>query len=469
MVNLYSECERETDDHWLAGMSRSPDVAAYGTGRDEAVARVQVPALRVSAERPERSESERRSPAHPNPLKLLLLAAMAAHAAPVAAEDLRPRVDYLSFAQGALPVAIEGNAKELGVGMEQALLAIDGNDGGYALTPKPGSAQTSIAFVYKLPALTAFKEFAVPNVLETPSPSQTFVRKVEIGGSDSGPDGPFHVLASATLETHSAKGRTTAMPVAVERPVRWVRVTMEGGINVQRDKTFFEFSEIIGYGSQEPVPLSDAFRGKWKGRGILLELEQEGASVSGCYDGTGDLAGTVSGNLLRATGRTRKGDVPSTFVLAVGDDGGITGVRSTNGAPFRLYSGDAAPGIRTECSGQRVQPLGCDSIIHGINFDLDSATIRVESDKLLDALSTGLKASAASVITVVGHTSSEGSDAYNDGLSQRRAEAVVAAIVGRGVDAGRVRAEGRGEKQPIADNATEAGRSLNRRVAIACR
>ncbi|MBK7334241.1 MAG: hypothetical protein IPI87_18735 [Betaproteobacteria bacterium] len=116
MVNLYSECERETDDHWLAGMSRSPDVAAYGTGRDEAVARVQVPALRVSAERPERSESERRSPAHPNPLKLLLLAAMAAHAAPVAAEDLRPRVDYLSFAQGALPVAIEGNAKELGGG-----------------------------------------------------------------------------------------------------------------------------------------------------------------------------------------------------------------------------------------------------------------------------------------------------------------------------------------------------------------
>ena len=244
---------------------------------------------------------------------------------------------------------------------------------------------------------------------------------------------------------------------------------MEGGINVQRDKTFFEFSEIVGYGSQEPVPLSEAFRGKWKGRGVLLELEQEGANVSGCYDGAGDLKGTVSGNLLRATGRTRKSDVPSTFVLAVGEDGGITGVRSTNGAPFRLYSGDAAPGIRTECSGQRVPPLGCDSIIHGINFDLDSATIRAESDKLLDALSTGLKASAASVITVIGHTSSEGSDAYNEGLSRRRAEAVAAAIVGRGVDAGRVQAEGRGEKQPIADNATEAGRSLNRRVAIACR
>ncbi len=404
-----------------------------------------------------------------NPLTLLFFAVLAAHAAASAAEDLQQRVDYLSLAQGAVPVAFEGNAKELGAGTNEALQAIDGNDVGYALTPKPGSAQTSIAFVYKLPALTTFREFVVPNVLETPSPSQTFVRKVEIAGSDSGPGEQFRALGSATLETHSAKGQTTSIPIAVEKPVRWVRVTLEGGINILRDKTFFEFSEIIGYGSQEPVPLSEAFHGKWKGRGVLLELKQEGASVSGCYDGEGDIKGTVSGNLLRATGQTRKGGIPSSFLLAVGDTGEITGVRSTNGAPFRLYSGDAAPGIKTECSGQAVQPLGCGSIIHGINFDFDSATIRPESDTLLDALATGLQASAASAITVLGYTSSEGSDVYNDKLSQRRAEAVVAAIVGRGIKAGSVSAEGRGEKQPIADNATEAGRSLNRRVEIACR
>jgi outer membrane protein OmpA-like peptidoglycan-associated protein len=200
----------------------------------------------------------------------------------------------------------------------------------------------------------------------------------------------------------------------------------------------------------------------------LLELAQEGASVSGCYDGEGDIKGTVSGNLLRATGRTRKGEIPSTFVLAVGDHGEITGVRSTNGAPFRLYSGDAAPSVRTACSGRAVPPLGCGSIIHAINFDFDSATIRPDSNRLLDALATGLQASAASAITVMGHTSSEGSDAYNDELSQRRAEAVVAAMVGRGISAGHVSAEGRGEKQPIADNTTDAGRSLNRRVEIAC-
>jgi OmpA-OmpF porin, OOP family len=317
--------------------------------------------------------------------------------------------------------------------------------------------------------LTTFKDFVVPNVLETPSPSQTFVRQLEISGSDSGPDGPYRILASGVLETHSAKGLTTSIPIVAETPVRWVRVSMEGGINVMREKTFFEFSEIIGHGSQEPVPLSEAFQGTWKGRGVLLELKQEGASVSGCYDGEGDLNGTVSGNVLLATGQSRKSGIPSAFVLAVGDHGEITGVRSTNGAPFRLYSGDAAPGMKTECSGQVVQALGCGSIIHGINFDFDSATIKPESDVLLDALATGLLASAASAITVIGHTSSEGSDVYNVELSQRRAEAVVAAIVGRGISAARVSAEGRGEKQPIADNVTEAGRSLNRRVEIACR
>lgn len=409
------------------------------------------------------------SPIITAPGVLLLLAALVASVGPAAAEDQRPRIDYLNFAQGALPVALEGEAMALGIGMEQALLAIDGDGADYVLTPKPGAAESRIAFVYKLPALTTFDEFAVPEVLETPSPSQTFVREVEIAGSDSGPDGQFRVLAGATLATHSTKGRTTSIPAAVKVPVRWVRVTLAGGIDIQREKTFFEFSEIIGYGSQDPVPLSEAFRGKWKGRGVLLELDQAGDRVTGCYDGRGDLDGTVDGNLLRATGVSRDAGIPSVFVLAVGDHGEITGVRSTNGAPFRLYLGDAAPDMKTECSELEVRPFGCGSIIHGIHFDFDSANIRTESDNLLDELSAGLKVSPAAVITVVGHTSSEGSEEYNDNLSRLRAEAVVAAMTARGVDGERISAEGRGETQPIAGNDTEAGRSLNRRVEITCR
>lgn len=397
-----------------------------------------------------------------------LAAAFAVRAAAAPAQE-PPQLDYLSLAQGVIPVAIEGAATELRVGMDLALLVIDGDPGGFVMTPAPGGAEAGVSVVYALPARTTFSGFAVPNVFETPSPSQTFFRTVTVSGSDEGPQGPFEVLARATLATHSEKNQLTTMPATHKLPVRWVRVALEGGIDVQRDKTFFEFTELIGHGSQEPVPLSNAFDGKWKGRGVLLEMKQAGVRVTGCYDGEGDLTGSVTGNLLRATGKSRKSGVPSTFVLAVDGEGGIFGVRSTNGAPFRLYGGDATPGLTTECSEKAVQPLGCGAIIHGILFDYDSASIRPESESVLDALSAGLGASTASSITVVGHTSSEGSEDYNEDLSRRRAQAIVAALIERGIDKALVSAEGRGEKQPIAPNATEIGRSMNRRVEVDCR
>ncbi|MBK7702237.1 MAG: OmpA family protein [bacterium] len=402
-------------------------------------------------------------------LLLTALCVAAAACPPAAKAEGAARPDLLCFAQGALPVGIEGGAPELGIGMNEALQVIDGDLRGFVVTPKPGGADTEISFVYELPALTTFESFAVPNVLETPSPAQTFFRTVGIDGSEAGRDGPFTQLAGVTLVTHPKKDEMTVIPATAAMPVRWVRVTLGGGINIERERTFFEFSEISGYGVQEQLPLSSAFSGKWKGPGVVLELRQDGVRVSGCYDGEGDLEGTVSGNLLHATGRSRKSGVPSTFVLSTGSDGDIIGVRSTNGAPFRLYRGDAAPDLNTECSERPVAPIGCGSVIHGIRFDFDSATIRPESEEHLDALYDGLRSSAPTAVTVVGYTSSEGSDAYNEDLSRRRAEAVVAAIVARGFEAGELSAQGRGEQHPIADNSTEAGRSLNRRVEVECR
>ena len=382
------------------------------------------------------------------------------------AEDTQ-NIDYLSLAQGSIPIKIDGPVKAMKIGMDSALMAIDGDKGIFSLALKPGTEDTKISFVFWLPALTTFSQFAIPNILETPSPSQTFIKAVEIAGSDQGPDGPFHILAKVNLKTHSDKNQLTTFSPSVEIPVRWVRVTLGGGIDVQREKTFFEFSEIIGHGHQEPVPLLNDFTGKWKGRGVLLELKQENARVSGCYDRTGDLIGTVDGNILRATGKTRTGDISSTFLLTVNDSDEIIGVRSTNGAPFRLYTGKNTPSLVTECSEVVVPMLGCGSIINGLHFGFDSANILQESNELLEDLFTGLKTTSSS-ITVIGHTSNEGSVAYNENLSQRRAEAVVNALITRGIDTSRISAQGFGEKQPIADNTTGAGRSLNRRVEIAC-
>jgi OOP family OmpA-OmpF porin len=70
------------------------------------------------------------------------------------------------------------------------------------------------------------------------------------------------------------------------------------------------------------------------------------------------------------------------------------------------------------------------------------------------------------VIIAVGHTDSVGADAYNQKLSVKRADAVKAYLVSKGIEKNRVYTEGKGEKQPVADNNTSAGRSKNRRVEI---
>ncbi len=388
------------------------------------------------------------------------------------AQEAAP-VDYLTLAHGAVPVSLGGDAAALRVGMEQAIAAVDGDARGFVVTPKPCGEQTRLDMVFALPASTVFESFAVPNVLETPSPSQTFSGAVEIAGSDVGPEGPFEPLAATTLSLHPERGRSTELDVTDPKPVRWVRLTLTGSLDIQRDKTFFEFSEIIGHGTQETPSLSRAFNGTWKGRGVLLELAQDGARVSGCYDRDGELTGTVGGNVLYATGRTRSAGIPSTFVLAVDADGAITGVASTNGAPFRLYTGAASPAVTTACSEQPVEALGGGSIIHGIRFDFDAATLRPESAALLDdlaaGLAAGLESGEARSVTLIGHTSSEGAEAYNDDLSRRRAEAVAAALVERGIARDQLNAKGRGELEPIADNGSETGRALNRRVEVSCR
>jgi len=70
------------------------------------------------------------------------------------------------------------------------------------------------------------------------------------------------------------------------------------------------------------------------------------------------------------------------------------------------------------------------------------------------------------VIIAVGHTDSVGTDAYNQKLSVRRAEAVKNYLTGKGIEKNRVYTEGKGEKQPVADNKTSEGRAKNRRVEI---
>ncbi len=99
-------------------------------------------------------------------------------------------------------------------------------------------------------------------------------------------------------------------------------------------------------------------------------------------------------------------------------------------------------------------------------FDFNKAVLKPEAKAKLDDLTGKLKGITLEVIIAVGHTDSIGGDAYNQKLSVKRAEAVKAYLVTKGIEPNRIYTEGKGKKQPVADNKTDQGRAKNRRVEI---
>ena len=99
-------------------------------------------------------------------------------------------------------------------------------------------------------------------------------------------------------------------------------------------------------------------------------------------------------------------------------------------------------------------------------FDFDKSVIKPAGRTRLDDLAGQIKSINLEVVIAIGHTDSIGSDAYNQKLSVRRAEAVKAYLVSKGIEPNRIYTEGKGKKQPIASNKTKDGRAKNRRVEI---
>lgn len=130
-------------------------------------------------------------------------------------------------------------------------------------------------------------------------------------------------------------------------------------------------------------------------------------------------------------------------------------------------SRDRCPGT---AEGTPVDNTGCELEQHyrldGVYFEFDSARLTAESSAALDDAFNILERHTDLIVEVAGHTDSVGTDSYNQGLSERRARAVVDYLVAKGIDAGRLKARGYGESEPVADNATDAGRAENRRVEL---
>ena len=135
--------------------------------------------------------------------------------------------------------------------------------------------------------------------------------------------------------------------------------------------------------------------------------------------------------------------------------------------------GDGIPNWKDDCPSEKgtVELNGCPAMgtatmadVSNIQFEYNSSVLRTSSYSTLDKVSSDLRANSSSNLQLDGHASEEGTSEYNQQLSVDRANAVKTYLVNSGVDAKRVMTTGYGETRPIASNATEEGRIMNRRV-----
>lgn len=151
---------------------------------------------------------------------------------------------------------------------------------------------------------------------------------------------------------------------------------------------------------------------------------------------------------------------------AVGCDGAL--VRAAAPAPAPVVAQPAPAPAPAPRPAPAPQPPAATKVTYAADafFDFDKAVLKPEGRAKLDDLVSKIQGINLEVIIAVGHTDAVGGDSYNQRLSVRRAEAVKSYLVSKGIERNRVYTEGKGEKQPVADNKTAEGRAKNRRVEI---
>lgn len=173
----------------------------------------------------------------------------------------------------------------------------------------------------------------------------------------------------------------------------------------------------------------------------------------------GAAIGALAGAVVGAIAKDGKGAAVGAAVGAAAG-GGVGYYMDKQEAELRKQLQDTGVEVSREGDSIHLNMPG------NITFDTNRAEIRQEFRPVLDDVSTTLGKFPETTVRIVGHTDSTGSDDYNQRLSERRAREVADYIAYRRVSRERLEATGHGERYPIADNGSEAGRSRNRRVEL---
>jgi outer membrane protein OmpA-like peptidoglycan-associated protein len=195
--------------------------------------------------------------------------------------------------------------------------------------------------------------------------------------------------------------------------------------------------------------------------------QQAGPRV-GSRTATGALVGAAAGGLLGYLTNTNKSEEGRTNALLGAGIGALAGAAVGNymdRQQARLQQQLAGSGVDVVRQGNNIV-LDMPS---DITFAFDRSDLQPQFHGVLDQIAATLNQYPATYVDVVGHADAQGTDEYNLALSQRRAGSVAGYLTSRGVLADRLFVAGQGERQPVASNATEAGRAQNRRVEIILR
>lgn len=203
---------------------------------------------------------------------------------------------------------------------------------------------------------------------------------------------------------------------------------------------------------------------------VAALLAVTGTGLSGCA-AVREMNRTETGAVVGAAGGAAVGAV---IGKQVGNTaaGAIIGaaVGGTAGAVIGRQMDKQAEELRAEIPGATVQRVGEGIVVtfdSGLLFPFNSTDLVPAGRENLRNLAESLRENPETEVLIVGHTDAVGSDAYNQGLSERRAAAAADILGSNGVPRDRIRTAGRGKTEPIASNETEAGQAQNRRVEVA--
>ena len=179
--------------------------------------------------------------------------------------------------------------------------------------------------------------------------------------------------------------------------------------------------------------------------------------------GIGALAGAAAGAIIGSTTGSDKVGRDAAIGAAVGALGGYVWNNQMEKQRAAMETATAGTGIDVTRTADNQLKL---DIPADAGFAFNQANIQPRLQTVLNTFATTLNTNNTTTVRIVGHTDNTGSDAINYPLSQRRADSTKNYLVAKGVNAGRISTEGKGSVQPVASNATEAGRAQNRRVEV---